>query len=104
MPAPKVPNWAPGIAASVKSRRRGKHERWAAEMRDEGWGVDTPEKAAARKQFDAAVNWVVNRLDLDEVDTFQALADGLVAEDEIRELGPDEIRARLAAAAEDGGK
>jgi hypothetical protein len=64
-----------------------------------GWEMLSPEQAAAKATFDTAVNWMANRLDLDEVDQFQALADGLITEDEVGELSMDEIRARLDAAA-----
>jgi hypothetical protein len=49
------------------------------------------------KQFDAAVDWLLNNVaDLDEQHQFWALAHGLVTEGELRELGMDEIRRRLS--------
>lgn len=47
MAAPKKPNTTNAVTASVKSRRRGKHERWAIEMATEGWLPIPPEQADA---------------------------------------------------------
>lgn len=39
MPAPKTPNTAKATVASIAKRTRAKHDRWAAEMREDRWLV-----------------------------------------------------------------
>lgn len=42
MPTPRNPNTSAATVASVAVRRRAKHEKWAAEMRDAGWTCTPP--------------------------------------------------------------
>jgi hypothetical protein len=43
MPAPRTPNTSAATATSVKNRKRAKHDKWAAEMREWGWTCTPPE-------------------------------------------------------------
>lgn len=42
MPKPNQPNTSAATVASVAARVRGKHEKWAVEMRTAGWTCDPP--------------------------------------------------------------
>jgi hypothetical protein len=42
MPRPKNVNTSAATVRSVAVRVRGKHEKWAAEMREWGWTVQPP--------------------------------------------------------------
>jgi hypothetical protein len=96
MPAPKNSNTSAATARSVAVRVRGKHDKWAVEMRAAGWNCEPPEQASDKRRFDAAVDYVINRLDLDQQEAFWALADGVVTEDELGELTAAEIAERRA--------
>jgi hypothetical protein len=55
MPAPNRPNTGAATDASVAARRRGKHEKWAVEMRSAGWIVAKPGAAGAAEALVDAV-------------------------------------------------
>lgn len=49
------------------------------------------------KQYQTAVDWLLNKQYPDEQDRFWALAEGAVTEDEVDRLSNDEIQDRRAA-------
>lgn len=47
MPAPRTPNVTKATATSVRNRKRAKHDKWAAEMREWGWTCTPPSGTGA---------------------------------------------------------